>query len=101
MVLISRIKGFREVLPSMTVVLKQAIEAEDENDVREAFEVFENLLIVVCILPRVSTYVKESSLLSKNLRDILQFFVGICTNREIDNTYREMALSFMATAVRL
>jgi hypothetical protein len=45
--LISRIKGFREVLPNMTVVLRQAIEADDENDAREAFEVFENLLIVV------------------------------------------------------
>jgi hypothetical protein len=31
----------------MTVVLNQAIEADDENDVRNAFEVFENLLIVV------------------------------------------------------
>jgi hypothetical protein len=85
----------------MTVVLKQAIEADDEKDVREAFEVFENLLIVVCIPPKDGTYVKESSLLSKNLRDILQFFVAISANREIDNTYREMALSFMATAVRL
>lgn len=31
----------------MTVVLNQAIEAEDEMDARYAFEVFENLLIVV------------------------------------------------------
>lgn len=84
----------------MTVVLKQAIEADDENDTREAFEVFENLLIVVRC-PKYSVYVQESSLLSKNLRDLLQFFVGVCANREIDNTYREMALSFMATAVRL
>jgi len=41
------IKGFREVLPYMTVVLKQAIEADHESDARNAFEVFENLLIVV------------------------------------------------------
>jgi importin-4 len=44
---------------------------------------------------------KESSLVSKNLRDLLQFFVGISANSEIDPTYREMALSFMATAIRL
>jgi hypothetical protein len=31
----------------MTVVLNQAIEAQDEMDARNAFEVFENLLIVV------------------------------------------------------
>ena len=31
----------------MTVVLKQAIEADHESDARDAFEVFENLLIVV------------------------------------------------------
>jgi len=31
----------------MTVVLKQAIEADHESDARNAFEVFENLLIVV------------------------------------------------------
>lgn len=41
------IKGFREVLPHMTVVLNQAIEADHESDARNAFEVFENLLIVV------------------------------------------------------
>jgi len=46
-VLILRIKGFREVLHPMTVVLNQAIEAQDEMDARYAFEVFENLLIVV------------------------------------------------------
>ena len=45
-----RIKAFREVLPHMTVVLKQAIEADHESDARDAFEVFENLLIVVSIL---------------------------------------------------
>ena len=44
-----RIKGFREVLPHMTVVLRQAIEAEHESDARDAFEVFENLLIVVSL----------------------------------------------------
>jgi len=42
------IKGFREVLPHMTVVLNQAIQADHESDARDAFEVFENLLIVVC-----------------------------------------------------
>jgi hypothetical protein len=31
----------------MTVVLNQAIEADNESDARNAFEVFENLLIVV------------------------------------------------------
>ena len=43
----SSIQGFRDVLPQMTVVLKQAIEANHESDARDAFEVFENLLIVV------------------------------------------------------
>lgn len=38
--------------------------------------------------------------MSKNLSDLLHFFVGICTNREVDPTYRHMALSFMATAIR-
>jgi hypothetical protein len=31
----------------MTVVVQQDIEAGDEQDARDAFEVFENLLIVV------------------------------------------------------
>ena len=48
LLLISSIKGFREVLPHMTVVLNQAIEVDHESDAREAFDVFENLLIVVC-----------------------------------------------------
>ncbi len=38
--------------------------------------------------------------MSKNLRDLLQFFVGISANREVDSTYRQMALSFLATAIR-
>lgn len=42
-----RIKGFRDVLPAMTVVVQQAIEAGDEQDARDAFEVFEGLLVVV------------------------------------------------------
>jgi hypothetical protein len=37
------------ILPQMTVVLNQAIEADHESDARDAFEVFENLLIVVCV----------------------------------------------------
>jgi hypothetical protein len=43
----SRIKGFRELLDQMCVVLKEAIIADHESDARDAFEVFENLLIVV------------------------------------------------------
>ena len=73
----------------MTVVLNQAIEADHESDAREAFEVFENLLIV------------ESSLLSKSLAELLHFFVGLCANTKMDAVYREMALSFMATAIGL
>jgi importin-4 len=45
----SSIKTFREMLPPMTSVVKQAIEADHESDARDAFEVFENLLIVVNI----------------------------------------------------
>jgi len=45
--LIVRIKAFSEVLPDMTVVVKQAIEFDDEQDARDAFEVFENLLVAV------------------------------------------------------
>jgi hypothetical protein len=40
----------------MTVVLKQAIEADYESDARDAFEVFENLLIVVLASVNVSVY---------------------------------------------
>ena len=45
--LIVRIKAFSEVLPAMTVVVKEAIEVDDEQDARDAFEVFENLLVAV------------------------------------------------------
>jgi len=31
----------------MTVVVKEAIEVDDEQDARDAFEVFENLLVAV------------------------------------------------------
>jgi hypothetical protein len=46
----ARIKGFRELLDQMCVVLKEAIIADHESDARDAFEVFENFLIVVLSL---------------------------------------------------
>jgi hypothetical protein len=38
---------------------------------------------------------------SKNLRDLLEFFVGIGADTHVDDIYREMALSFLTTAIRL
>lgn len=47
------------MLPFMTVVLNQAIEADDETDVRNAIEVFENLLIVVCRPEKMPNFVRS------------------------------------------
>lgn len=99
-VLILRIKAFQEVLPQMTVVLQQAIEADNESDARNAFEIFEVLLLEVAAIEMSYSRFKESSLVKKYFRDLLQMVLQISANTSYDAVYREMGLSFLASAIR-
>lgn len=46
-------------------------------------------------------YIKEASLISKGFRNLVEHMLGHCADKEMNPTYREMALVWCATAVRL
>ncbi|ODQ55945.1 putative importin subunit beta-4 [Saitoella complicata NRRL Y-17804] len=82
------VKMFREILPSMVNVLQEVIQAGDEAAARNAFEVFNTLLIL------------DPQLIAKHVADLVNFMVQLAQSKEIDETFRCMALSFIMTCVR-
>lgn len=82
------VKSFRNILPSMVKVLQETIANDDTENARQAFDTFQTLLIL------------EPHLLSKNLRDLLEFMVRIGTDTNIDDSYRVMALSWVMSCIR-
>ena len=45
--------------------------------------------------------VKEASLISKGLRNLVEHMMGHCADKNMNPAYREMALVWCITAVRL
>ena len=90
------------MLSKMICVLNEAFEGDDETDARNGFEVFETLLIVVQSKHTTCAYIiKEASLISKGFRNLVEHMLGHCADKEMNPTYREMALVWCATAVKL
>ena len=79
---------FVEVVPKMVDVLRATIEADDEDHVMQAFEVFQTLL--GC----------ESALLSKHFKDLLTFMIEIGAETSISDESRTQALSFLMQCAR-
>ncbi|KAI8137212.1 armadillo-type protein [Fennellomyces sp. T-0311] len=79
-------KSFRDMIPGMVNVLEQCLKADDEESAGEIFEVFDTLLML------------DAPLLSNHLVDLIRFFLSIGTNREIGDSVRVMALSFLMWA---
>ncbi|KAF2716668.1 ARM repeat-containing protein [Polychaeton citri CBS 116435] len=82
------LKKFQSTIPEMVKVLQAAIETEDEERAMQAFDVFMKLL----------SY--ESAFLNAHFSDLLQFFMQIAANSNVDDDYRSQALSFLMQAVR-
>ncbi|KAI8388178.1 armadillo-type protein [Radiomyces spectabilis] len=80
------IKMFRNMIPAMVSVLEQCLNESDEENAGEIFEVFDNLLML------------DAPLLSNHLVDLIRFFLTVGGNRELDETLRVMALSFLMWA---
>ena len=81
------LQAFEEALPHMVAVLKQAVDAGDEDRVLQGFEVFQTLL--TC----------DSKLLNKHFRDLVLFMVNIATDTAIDDDARVQALTFLIQTV--
>ncbi|KAG4300916.1 hypothetical protein PCK1_002993 [Pneumocystis canis] len=82
------IKLFREILPSMFLVLKETIDSNNENSARSAFDVFNTLLIC------------EGALISKAIKNLLEFMIHVASTTKLDDSIRCMALNFLITCVR-
>ncbi|BFZ57666.1 hypothetical protein PYCC9005_004719 [Savitreella phatthalungensis] len=82
------IQQFRALLPSMTAILQQTVEAGNQELARPAFEVFQTLLIL------------EPQLISKHLEDLLRFMVALGSESAADDEYRVLALSWILTCTR-
>ncbi len=82
------IKAFQDLIVPMLNVLQQAINDGDDEGVKHGYDVFETLLIL------------DTPLVSKHVSELVQFFLGAASNKEIDETMRCGALNALAWTVR-
>ncbi|KAL8650442.1 MAG: hypothetical protein Q9210_003821 [Variospora velana] len=82
------ISKIESLIPQMVGVLKQAIDAEDEDRTTQSFEVFQTLL--GC----------DSSVLNKHFKDLVQFMTNIAADTDAEEDARTQALSFLMQCVR-
>ncbi|KAL9028279.1 MAG: hypothetical protein Q9196_003339, partial [Gyalolechia fulgens] len=78
----------QELIPQMVGVLKEAIDAGDEDRTTQSFEVFQTLL--GC----------DSSVLNKHFKDLVQFMTNIAADTDVDEDARTQALSYLMQCVR-
>ncbi|KAL9009900.1 MAG: hypothetical protein Q9173_005108 [Seirophora scorigena] len=82
------ISKIESLIPQMVGVLKQAIDAGDEDRTTQSFEVFQTLL--GC----------DSSVLNKHFKDLVQFMTNIAVDTDAEEDARTQALSFLMQCVR-
>lgn len=78
----------QELIPQMVGVLKEAIDAGDEDRTTQSFEVLQTLL--GC----------DSSVLNKHFKDLVQFMTNIAADTDVDGDARTQALSYLMQCVR-
>ncbi|KXX82719.1 putative importin subunit beta-4 [Madurella mycetomatis] len=79
---------FQGLIPPMVDVLKDAVQAGDDEKTEQAFEVFQQFLAY------------ESALLGKYLKDLVQFMIDLAANKQAEDDVRTQALAFLAQTVR-
>jgi hypothetical protein len=82
------IKAFQELVVPMLNVLQQAIKDGDDQGVKYGYDVFETLLIL------------DTPLVSKHVTELVQFFLGVASNKEVDEEMRCGALNVLSWIVR-
>lgn len=82
------IKAFQELIPSMIHVLQQAIAEGDDDGVKHGYDVFETLMIL------------DTPLVAKHVPELVQFFMQVAANKEVDEEMRCGALNVLSWIVR-
>ncbi|KAI9773736.1 MAG: hypothetical protein M1835_006116 [Candelina submexicana] len=82
------LEAFQNAFPHMVAVLKQAIDAGDEDRTTQAFEVFQTIL--GC----------EPVLMAKHFKDLVQFMIQVAAQTELADDARTQALSFLMQCVK-
>lgn len=82
------VAALQNLIPSMVDVLKDVVQAGDDEKIGQAFEVFQQFLAY------------ESALLGKYLKDLIQFMIDLAANKQVDSDVRAQALAFLAQTVR-
>ncbi|KAL9102305.1 MAG: hypothetical protein Q9163_002523 [Psora crenata] len=82
------LKALQEVIPQMVAVLKQSIDAGDQERTTQSFEVFQTLLSC------------DTSVLNRHFGDLVQFMVNVASERTLDEDARTQAISFLMQCVR-
>lgn len=80
---------FRATVPGMVAVLKEVLEADDSEKVRDMFNTFNSLLFL------------DNRLLGDHIPQLVQFVGEIATNTALDDDYRCMAMQFLITTVSM
>ncbi|MCJ1377490.1 hypothetical protein MMC17_000585 [Xylographa soralifera] len=78
---------FQKILPSMVAILKQAIEARDDDRIMQGFEVFQTLLDC------------DPKLLNVHFRDLVQFMIQLASEDSLGKETRSQALNFLINCV--
>jgi hypothetical protein len=82
------VKRFQDMFPSMVAVLKAAIDANVEDRIMQAFEVFQTLL--GC----------DPALMTPHLKELVMFMMEIAANTEHSDDTRIQAISFLMQCVK-
>lgn len=82
------IKAYQEFIVPMLNVIQQAVNDDDEEGARHGFDVFETLLII------------DTPLVSKHVAELVQFFLGIASKQDADESTRCGALNVLAWTIR-
>ncbi|KZF21078.1 karyopherin Kap123 [Xylona heveae TC161] len=82
------VQHFQELLPSMVAVLKEAVDAGDEDRTMQAFEVFQTLL--GC----------DATLMAAHFKDLVQFMIDLAAQKDLVDESRSQAISFLMQCVK-
>ena len=82
------VQGVQDSIPQMVGVLKQAVDAGDEDRTTQSFEVFQTLL--GC----------DSQILNKHFKDLVQFMINLAAQTDLDEDARTQAISFLMQCVK-
>jgi len=82
------VAALQTLIPHMVNVLKEAIDAGDDEKIGHAFEVFQSFIGY------------ESALLGNYLKDLVQFMIDLGANTQADDDVRSQALAFLSQTVR-